>query len=61
MAPNDTDEEQPPLEAAPEMSPRERSERATFIRMMYSLNDLQLALSAITFLSECEWEIQYPK
>jgi hypothetical protein len=36
------------------MSPREKSERATFIRMMYSLTDLQLALSAITFLSECE-------
>jgi hypothetical protein len=55
MAPNDTHEKQPPVEAALEMSPREKSERAAFTRMMYSLTDLQLALSAITFLSECEW------
>jgi hypothetical protein len=56
MAPNDThDEEQPPVEAAPAMSLREKSERAAFIRMMYSPADLQLALSAVTFLSECEW------
>jgi hypothetical protein len=55
MAPNDTHAEQPPVEAALEMSPREKSERAAFTRMMYSLTDLQLALSAITFLSECEW------
>jgi hypothetical protein len=55
MAPNDTHAEQPPVEAALAMSPREKSERAAFTRMMYSLTDLQLALSAITFLSECEW------
>jgi hypothetical protein len=43
-------------EAASELSPREKAERGRFIRMMYSRYDLQLALSAITFLSECEWE-----
>jgi hypothetical protein len=38
------------------MSPRDKAERAAFIRMMYSLTDLQLASSAIAFLSECEWD-----
>jgi hypothetical protein len=38
------------------MSPREKAERAAFTRMMYSLTDLQLASSAIAFLSECEWD-----
>jgi hypothetical protein len=55
MVPKEPETERPPSEVASELSPREKAERRRFIRMMYSRYDLQLALSAITFLSECEW------